>query len=250
MAEVRRIRQANVEALAAVYGEGQAEMTAFTARLLRDRGVPEAIVDAEDVVQKVFLKALVAPELLREPRAYIYAALRREVLHQVQRLHLEHQWEAERLAAQRTIVEAGRDHGPGVTDRIVVRDAVRQLPKQQREAILYTKVEGYTQAETARTMGKSPGTVATHVSRALAALQVSLQVGLSALAVLWIGRVAAWFWNGMRGIEFDHVLEALKIHPVETTVAIVFLSAAFASSVWVFLIKPIRHLYKLWRSVL
>jgi hypothetical protein len=38
-------------------------------------------------VQKVFLKALAAPELLREPRAYIYAALRREVALQAQRLH-------------------------------------------------------------------------------------------------------------------------------------------------------------------
>jgi RNA polymerase sigma factor (sigma-70 family) len=225
-------------------------MTRFTARLLRDRGVPEAIVDAEDVVQKVFLKALAAPELLREPRAYIYAALRREVVHQAERLHREHQWETERLVAHWTTAEAGRDLGPAVTDRIVVRDAVRRLPRQQRAAFLYTKVEGYTQAEAARAMGKSPGTVATHVSRALAALQVSLQVGLSALAVFWICRMATWLWDGMKGAEFDHVLEALKTHPTEATVAIIFLSAAFASSAWVFLIKPIRHLYRLWRSVL
>jgi hypothetical protein len=88
------------------------------------------------------------------------------------------------------------------------------------------------------------------VSRALAALQVSLQVGLSALAVFWICRMAAWLWDGMKGAEFDDVLEALKTYPAEATVAIVFVSAAFASSAWVFLIKPIRHLYRLWRSVL
>jgi len=39
-------------------------MTAFTAWLLRDRSVPEAVADAEDVVRQVFLRALIAPEPL------------------------------------------------------------------------------------------------------------------------------------------------------------------------------------------
>ena len=86
MAETEEIRLANAAALAAVYLDHREEMTGKAAQLLRDHSISEEVIAAEDLVQTVFENALRTRQELREPRAYLYAALRREVGHRAERL--------------------------------------------------------------------------------------------------------------------------------------------------------------------
>ncbi|MEU9214690.1 RNA polymerase sigma factor [Streptomyces sp. NPDC048415] len=164
----------NIEALAALYRKDGPRMTALVARLLRERDVPEAAVGAEDLVHTAFEKALRVHRVLTEPRAYIYTTLRRDVTHWAVRLQREREREAERLAELRTSPAHGRDVGALVADRVIVRDAVRQLSTQQATAVVAAKMYGFTQHETAQLTGRHPGTVAVNIARAVVSLALTL----------------------------------------------------------------------------
>lgn len=53
--------------------------------------------------------------------------------------------------------------------------ALRQLPRRQRECFLLRELQGLSVADTARAMGCSEGSVKTHLSRAMAALRDRLE---------------------------------------------------------------------------
>jgi RNA polymerase sigma-70 factor (ECF subfamily) len=56
-----------------------------------------------------------------------------------------------------------------------VWDAVRRLPRRQREAVVLMYVEGLTRAEIAAAMGVSTETVKTHLDRARSFLAEALE---------------------------------------------------------------------------
>ena len=60
------------------------------------------------------------------------------------------------------------------TLRISVAQAVRKLPKRQREAVVLRFLSDMSEAETARQLGISVGSVKTHTSRGLASLRNEL----------------------------------------------------------------------------
>jgi len=59
---------------------------------------------------------------------------------------------------------AGDDIAQIVADRIVIRQALRELPARQREAITLRAVAGLSEAATARAMGVSVGSVKRYAS--------------------------------------------------------------------------------------
>ena len=74
------------------------------------------------------------------------------------------------------------DPGPGPAHRHVdqqawqaLGQAVRGLPRRQRECFLLRELQGLSVADTAAAMGCSEGSVKTHLSRALGALRISLE---------------------------------------------------------------------------
>jgi RNA polymerase sigma factor (sigma-70 family) len=223
----------SVETWNSVYVEFRGEMTGKARRLLADAGIPASRLDAEDVVHDAFAKVLRAPRAAEDPRAYLYAVIRREVAAEASRCGtpverreeagrrgtaverrenagrhgtpVERRADADRrgsaavVAAPRSgALPAGEpamaDFSDMVAHRIAVHQALSALPPQQRAAVWATKALGRTQQETARDMGRSAGTVATHVARAVACLRLNL-VGVWAAAVTLLccltGTVAA-----------------------------------------------------------
>ncbi|WP_160310948.1 RNA polymerase sigma factor [Streptomyces sp. 150FB] len=176
-----------IEALGSLYREHIGEMQGLARRLLAEEQLPESTLSAEDVVHTAFAKVLRAPEQIRDLRAYLYAVIRSDVR------------TASRQNRRRTILAAVpaceaqsadvrvADFSDLVANRVTVYRALSDLPTQQRTAVWATKALGYTHAETAEAMKKRPGTVATHVVRAVAALQICLAtllvVGFVALSL-------------------------------------------------------------------
>lgn len=167
--------------LGEAYARYHGEFLGYTRRALREAGVPEVYVDEEDVVHNAFAKAYRDPGRVTQPRAYIYAVIKHEVL--------EH---AARTGRARAHTHAEpplpvRDCSEVAVARHDVRKALSDLPQQQRAAVWATKALEWSQAEYAEDLGKRPGTVATHVSRAVAALKTALAVTAAVAGMLLCG---------------------------------------------------------------
>ncbi|MDX3113812.1 RNA polymerase sigma factor [Streptomyces scabiei] len=173
--------------LAAVYEDHRGEMTGLARRLLAEEGVPESVLGAEDVVQSAFTKALRAPANIREPRAYLYAVIRNDVRAASRQNRMRTEG-GTACVGQAQVVEDVHvaDFSELVANRMVVHKALYSLPAQQRAAVWATKAMDYTQAETAEFMDKRPGTIATHVVRAVAALRANLVALLVAIATVFV----------------------------------------------------------------
>lgn len=63
-------------------------------------------------------------------------------------------------------------------DRVAILSAVRRLPRRQREVIVLAYLSDVAEADVARVLGISNGTVKTHLHRGLAALRKALSVDI------------------------------------------------------------------------
>ncbi|MFC8877211.1 RNA polymerase sigma factor [Streptomyces ardesiacus] len=189
MAELERPDQPNSEALRELVAEQYGKLVGYARKRLRARGVPESSADAEDVVQESLRSVLARTEPIENVRAYFYKVMDNEI-RRAARHHFTGRGYAS-LDIDLREEEAGPAANPAddAELRHVVADALRSLPPQQRRVMLLTQEMGMTQAEAARVLKTSPGTVATHAHRAFIALRVSLGAFALALA-LWIG--ARW----------------------------------------------------------
>jgi RNA polymerase sigma-70 factor (sigma-E family) len=59
-------------------------------------------------------------------------------------------------------------------DRMALADAIRMLPRRQREVVVLRYLADWSEAEVAERLGISPGSVKQHASRALSSLRVQL----------------------------------------------------------------------------
>ncbi|MFF4034725.1 RNA polymerase sigma factor [Streptomyces sviceus] len=155
------------------------------------------MLSAEDVVQTAFAKVLRAPEQIHDPRAYLYAVIRSDVR------------ATSRQNRRRAVLAAvpncqapsadGQvaDFSDLVANRVAVHRALYDLPAQQRTAVWATKALEYTHAETAEVMNRRPGTVATHVVRAVAALRIHL-AALLVLGVMALSQAGSRLLKGMQ----------------------------------------------------
>ncbi|WP_216586870.1 RNA polymerase sigma factor [Streptomyces brasiliscabiei] len=180
----------STEAWNRVYAEFHGEMTGVARRLLVDAKVPPSRADAEDIVHTAFAKVLSTPRTVDDPRAYLYAVIRREVLAEAKRCSAAPAGREE-TRADYGGASAGESAAPDFSDlvvhRIVLHQALRELSPQQRTAVWATKAMGRTQQETAQDLGKSAGTVATHVMRAMTCLKATLVAAAFAGVTLLIG---------------------------------------------------------------
>ncbi|ELP61613.1 MULTISPECIES: RNA polymerase sigma factor [Streptomyces] len=164
----------STRALGALYRDQRREMEGLARRLLADERLPDSVMSSEDIVQTAFAKALRTPEQIRDPRAYLYAVIRSDV----RAASRQHRRRSALTAAPTVDTQSPDVHVADFSDlvanRVAVHKALCNLPPQQRTAVWATKALEYTQAETAEAMQKKPGTVATHVVRAVTALRIHL----------------------------------------------------------------------------
>ncbi len=122
---------------------------------------------ADDLVQTALVKLYVAwPRVRRDGREEAYA--RRIIV----RTHIDETrrpWRRERPHAAPPD-RAARDELP-VEDRDALFEALQALPAMQRKVVLMRHWLGLSVAETAAELGIGEGTVKSHTSRGLAALQ-------------------------------------------------------------------------------
>jgi len=127
------------------------------AAVLGDRAV------AEEIVQDAFVRTHVAGARVRDPLAYV----RRAVINGA-RSSLRRRRVRERAAWPEAGVALPEDH------REVI-DALRRLPRRQRECLVLRYYLDLSEADIAAALGISTGSVKQHSHRGLAALQIALK---------------------------------------------------------------------------
>ncbi|MFF2189728.1 RNA polymerase sigma factor [Streptomyces sp. NPDC058155] len=180
------------EALGEVFTQYRGEMTGKARNLLRDANVPPSVADADDIVSTAFTTALRDPGAVQQPRAYLYKLIRTQVIHVSTRC-AEHQRLDEKRAADPLCRPSPvvADFSALVDNRDAVHRAVQCLSLPQRTAVWMTHALDYTRDETAVLMGKHPGTVARHTTRAMVFLRAGIAavfIGILTLIGLTVGR--------------------------------------------------------------
>jgi RNA polymerase sigma-70 factor (sigma-E family) len=133
---------------------------------------------AEDLVQTAFARAWLAWPRIREP-AGVDAYVRRTLIN-TQRSS----WRRRRVPELVTdCVPEPREHGPGPTIDLhgVLWEALAELPRQQRATLVLRYYEDLPNAEIARVLGVSVGTVKSNTSRALARLRQRVGAAVEAV---------------------------------------------------------------------
>lgn len=155
------------EVLGAVFFERYSSLVGL-ARLLLDRRE-----EAEEVVQEAFARTLEGWDRLRSPDDP-YPYVRRAVV------NLARSGLRRRVVARRFVLSSADTAGADVAviaseSRTEVLDAVRALPRRQREVVVLRYFEDCSTASTAEALGITEGAVKTHLHRAMASLEQRLE---------------------------------------------------------------------------
>lgn len=158
-------------ALEQLYAAHWRSLVRLAALLVGDLGT------AEEVVQDAFVSVHARWSRLREPDAAL-AYLRQSVVNGARSVQ-RHRGVVRRRTldlAGRTVFEAPDAAQPALEHerRVVVLHALQALPRRQREVLVLRHYLNQSEAEIARTLGISAGSVKTHGSRGAAALRAAL----------------------------------------------------------------------------
>ena len=143
----------------ALYRKCAGRVQGFLVSMGCDRGLAEEISDDAFLAAR---RRWAHVRDLDEPEGYVFKIARNER----SKRQKEHDYRARDLRpdpydAPRT---AGDDLAQMVADRIVIRQALGQLPARQREAVTLRVVAGLSEAATAQAMGVSVGSVKRYAS--------------------------------------------------------------------------------------
>ena len=157
------------EALELLYAAHWRRLVRLAVLLVHDVG------SAEEIVQDCFVAVHAKWNRLHDPEKAL-AYLRQSVVNR-SRSHLRHLSVVRRHADRESPPElvAGADHAAyEQARRATVLDALRRLPRRQREVLALRYYLDLSEAEIADTLGISRGAVKSHASRGAAALRADL----------------------------------------------------------------------------
>lgn len=130
---------------------------------------------AEDLVQTALVKLYVAwPRIRKRGAEEAYA---RRIIVRADIDESRRPWRRERPGLEG--IDRPADAGTPVEERSALFDALQSLPPMQRRTVLLRHWIGLSVAETAHELRISEGTVKSHTSRGLAALQEALAAARS-----------------------------------------------------------------------
>ncbi len=130
--------------------------------------------NAEEVVQDAYLKVFGSWRGLREPdkaEAYLRTTVVNLSRSRLRRKQVAAKHRPDPLPDMASAETSALQHA----QRDLVLEALRQLPRRQREAVLLRYFGDLTEAQTADAMGCSVGSVKSHTSRAMTALRPLLE---------------------------------------------------------------------------
>lgn len=123
---------------------------------------------AEDIVQDAYVRVFDSRTRLRDPDKAL-AFLRQAVLNRARSV-LRRRLVAKRYQPRLADREPQPDDSGRGLDRAMLADALTQLPRRQREAVVLRYYADFSEARTAKLMGVSPGAVKSYCSRGVARL--------------------------------------------------------------------------------
>jgi len=166
---LRAVSRGDESALAALYDRYRLILFGLILRILNDRS------EAEDVLQEAFLQVWRRANDFDEPRGRAFTWLvtiaRSRALDRLRVLSSRARLiEADKQAVSYEPGDAGQEAAKSERGEIV-RQALRELPNEQRRALLLAYFEGLTQAEIAERLGDPLGTVKTRMRSGLIKLR-------------------------------------------------------------------------------
>lgn len=130
--------------------------------------------DAEDLLQTALVKLMRVWDRVSasgDPDAYL-----RTIIVNTHASRWRRAWKGER--ATEVLPDSGFDPYPASDERDQLRRALQQLSKGERAVVVLRHVEDLPEAEVARLLGCSTGTVKSQASRGLAKLRAALDPAL------------------------------------------------------------------------
>lgn len=120
--------------------------------------------EAQDIAQTALLRALEGrePELIRDPRAWLYTVATRLALNELRR---RKRW---------AIPGWHRDAGTAMVTDVDLWAALADLDRNERAAVVMQVLEGYSHEEIAQRLGVALGTASSWLSRGKAKLRRKL----------------------------------------------------------------------------
>ncbi|SCG57781.1 RNA polymerase sigma-70 factor, sigma-E family [Micromonospora echinaurantiaca] len=125
---------------------------------------------ADDLTQAAFIRVASAWHRIRDPQAldaFVRTCLVRVYLSETRRVWRRH----ERPVAEMPDLAGGDDDAESAARRVVIAQALRQLPPRRRVTLVCRFYQGLDVAETAAALGCSEGTVKSQTARGLATLR-------------------------------------------------------------------------------
>jgi RNA polymerase sigma factor (sigma-70 family) len=168
-----RLVSGDESALEEIYDRWSALVHTYVLRALHDQH------DAEDVTQQVFVAAWRSRHTLTPSPTALPAWLLGIARHKVSDARAARARDADRVAAVVSLPGARDGSDPSadddVAERLVVRQAVDELPDPRRTIMFLAFWEERSHAEIAETVGLPLGTVKSHVRRGLIKLHQQLE---------------------------------------------------------------------------
>lgn len=168
---VHRARAGEQVAFASLLRRHDAALRRLAWHLLRDRHL------MDDVLQQAYLKAFLGLRSFRQGasvKAWLSKITWNACIDELRRAHRREVASGDGPPESRL---AQRGPAGVVGDRMVLDAALSRLPLEQRAVVLLVDAEGYGYKDAAAVLGVAPGTVASRLSRARAALRSSLADG-------------------------------------------------------------------------
>lgn len=138
--------------------------------------------DPEDVVQAAFTRymALHDPQVVANPRAFLYATARNIVIDFNRHLKLtrRHASSDAQIAQSERVDEISPERVALARERAaVLTAAITSLPHRQRQPLILHRLHGLSYSEIAERLGSSKSDVKRQIERAMAAIEAALDAG-------------------------------------------------------------------------